>query len=129
MRSDRLSLKAAADRAGTTPRSVHRYADEALQLQGRRYAPTPSDRAYHRMTVLSTDGMVDIDVRGSKARSLVGQHWNAIQRYAATGDVRILQVFGGKRVGGVVLASDPDVVEELLRRGQIAPEEIYVTRS
>jgi hypothetical protein len=128
MRSEKVSLRVAARRHGTTPETVRKYAADSLVLQGRRYVPTPSDRSYQRMSVLSPEGVVDIDVRGSRARSMVGRHWNAIQRFAATGDVGALTPFAGKRVGGAVLATDPDQIEEFLRRGEIDIDDIYITR-
>jgi len=127
MRKQQVSLRVAARRAGTTPETVRRYAGDSLVLEGRRYVPTASDRSYQRMSVLSTEGVVDIDVRGSRARSIVGRHWNAIQRFAVTGDVGVLSPFEGKSVGGAALVTDPDQVEEFLRRREIDIDDIYVT--
>jgi hypothetical protein len=127
MRSNKVSLRVAAKKSGTTPETVRRYAGDSLVRQGRRYMAKPSDCSYQRMSVLSTDGVVDIDVRGSRARSLVGRHWNAIRRFAATGDVGALTPFEGKRVGGAVLATDPDQIEEFLRRREIDIDDIYIT--
>jgi len=127
MRSDKLSLRAAARTAGTTPETVRRYAGDSLIRPGHRYVATASDRSYQRMSVLSPDGVVDVDVRGSRARSMVGQHWNAITKFAATGDAGALSPFAGKRVGGAALATDPDQIEEFLRRREIDIDDIYVT--
>lgn len=126
MRSRGLSLQAASRLVGTTPDNVRRYAPEALTKEGRRYRATESDRSYQRMSALSTDGLRDIDVRGSHSRSLVGQHWSAVGRFAATGDVTLLAPFKGKRVGGIELASDPDLIEEYLRQGELDIDDIYV---
>lgn len=127
MRSDNLSLRAAAHRADTTPETVRRYAGDLLERHGNRYVAKKSDRSYHRMAVLSTTGVVEIDVRGSRARSQVARHWNAIRRFAGTGDLQPLLAFKGVRVGGVELATDPDAIEEYLRRGEIDIDDIYVT--
>jgi hypothetical protein len=128
MRRGEISLSEAARRAGTTPLSVHRYAGDLLTREGSSYRATASDRSYQRMAVLSTEGLVDVDTRGSRVRSMVGRHWNAIGRFAGTGDVRVLEPFRGKRVGGVELASDVDTVEEYLRRGEINVDDIYLAR-
>jgi hypothetical protein len=125
MRVRGLSLSAAAKFVGTTPDSVRRYADDALVKEHGRYYATVSDRAYQRMSVLSVDGVVDIDTRGSRVRSLVGRHWNAVRRFGATGDVSLLKPFTGRRVGGVELASDPDLIEEYIRQGEIDIDDIY----
>lgn len=127
MRGKKVSLRVAARKAGTTPETVRRYAGNALVREGRRYVPTSADRSYQRMSVLSTGGVVDVDVRGSRARSVVGRYWNAIQRFAATGDVGVLTPFVGKRIGGVELATDPDQIEEFLRRREIDIDDIYIT--
>ena len=126
MRERGLSLRAAAQEAGTTPRTVRRYAGDALTLERGRYRPAASDRIYQRMSVLSTEGLVDVDTRGSRVRSAIGRHWNAIKQFAATGDVHLLAPFEGERVGGVELASDPDLIEEYLRRGEIDIDDIYL---
>ncbi len=126
MRAKGLSLRAAAEFVGTTPDSVRRYANEALVKEGGRYYATVSDRAYQRMSVLSVEGLVDIDTRGSRVRSLVGRHWNAIRRFGVTGDVSVLAPFKGRRAGGVELASDPDLIEEYLRQGEVDIDDIYV---
>jgi hypothetical protein len=126
MRREGVSLKTAAHRVGTTPSTVKRYAGDVLTKEGRRFKATPSDRSYQRMSALSTEGLRDIDVRGSRARSLVGSHWSAIGRFAATGDVSGLAKFTGKRVGGIELATDPDLIEEYLRRGELDIDDIYI---
>jgi len=128
MRRSDVSLKEAARRAGTTPRSVQRYAGDLLVHEGSRYRATPSDRSYQRMAVLSTNGLADVDTRGSAVRSLIARHWNAIGRFAATGDVAVLEPFRGKRVGGVELAADVATIEEYLRRGEIDIDDIYLSR-
>jgi hypothetical protein len=126
MRQSGVSLKEASARTGTSPESVRRYAGDALEMHGTRYRATPADRSYQRMSVLSTDGIADIDTRGSRVRSVAARHWNAISRFAATGDASVLAPFRGKRVGGVELATDPDQIEEYLRRGEIDIDDIYL---
>ena len=126
MRDRGLSLSAAAADAGTTPAIVKRYASELLVKDGGRYSATPSDRSYQRMSVLSVNGVVDIDTRGSRVRSLIGRHWNAIRLFGSIGDVDVLAPFVGKRAGGIELASDPDQIEEYLSQGELDVEDIYV---
>jgi hypothetical protein len=126
MRSQGISLRKAAKEVGTSPATVHRYAGDSLVVVNGRYRATPSDRSYQRMTVLSSEGLRDVDTRGSRVRSLVGSHWNAIHRFASTGDVAVLRPFEGKRVGGADLATDPDLIEEYLRQGELNIDDIYV---
>jgi hypothetical protein len=124
MRAQGISLRSASEFVGSTPATVRRYADEALVKENRRYYATVSDRAYQRLSVLSVDGVVDINTRGSRVRSLVGRHWNAIRRFGVTGDVSVLAPFKGKRAGGVELASNPDLIEEYLRQGEVDIDDI-----
>jgi hypothetical protein len=126
MRREGISLHAASRRVGTTPATVLRYAGDLLVKESGRYRPTSSDRSYHRMSVLSTGGLRDVDTRGSRTRSVIGGHWNAIHRFAATGDVAVFRPFAGKRVAGVELATDPDQIEEYLRQGELDIDDIYV---
>jgi hypothetical protein len=77
------------------------------------------------MTVYGPDGRVEVDVRGSRAASLVGGHHNEISRYLATGDPRYLTPFIGKRVGGVELLTDIPRIEELAARRELDIDDIY----
>ena len=119
------SLAAAAAKVGTTPANVKRYASDSLIKVDGRYQTKP-DRSYRRMSVLSVDGVVDIDTRGSRVRSTIGSHWNAVRQFGATGDVALLEPFEGNRVGGVLLETDPDQIEEYLRQGGLDIDDIYV---
>jgi hypothetical protein len=125
MRSKGTSLKAASKFVGTTPATVRRYANDAIIHEGHRYYVTESDRSYQYMSVLSTNGVANVDTRGSRVRSLIGRHWNAIRRFGETGDVELLKPFIGKRVGGVELATDPGLIEEYIRQGELDIDDIY----
>lgn len=126
MRRSGASLTAASKLAGTTPVVIHAYAGDLLVKEGGRYYTTSSDRRYRRMTVLSTEGLVDVDTRGSRVRSTISDHWRSVRRYGAIGDVALLEPFDGVRVGGVELATDPDQIDEYLRRGEADIDDIYV---
>jgi len=122
------SLTAAARDAGTTPATVRRYASPALVRDGRRWSATRTDRIYRRMTVLSTDGRVDVDVRSSAQASRVAAHYNAIDFYLRTGDARPLKRFATVSVGGRRLQTDLDQVERWARAGELSIDDIYPTR-
>jgi hypothetical protein len=125
MRADGLTLSAAAAAAGTTPATVRRYVGSELSRDGRLWQASRADRLYRRMAVLSDQGRVDVDVRGSRAASLIGRHFNAISRYLATGDGSMLAPFRGQRVGGVELVSDPNRIEQLAARRELDIDDIY----
>ena len=126
MRTERLSLRRAADRAGTTPRTVHRHVGAALRKNGRRYVATPADRLGRSLQVFTADaGVVELTLRGSRPASVVGAHWNAIHRFLATGDEGSLAPFVGRSVAGHHLETDPSVIERLGRRGELQFEDLY----
>lgn len=125
MRRDGRSLTVAAREAGTTPRTVRRYAGEALWRSGERTRARAGDRLLRVMNVLSTDGHVTVVVRGSRSASLIAEHANAIQRYLGTGDTSVLSPFEGKRVAGLILQTDPDTIEAFAISGELDFEDIY----
>ncbi len=126
MRREGLSLRHAAERAGTTEAAVLRHARPALELEHGRYRPRAGDRLLRVMTVLGPDGVQhEVEVRGSHAASLVGEHWSAIGHYLETGDAGRLEALEGKNVAGIPLETDPYVVEEWERRGELEIDDIY----
>lgn len=128
MRTQKLSLTSAARAAGTTRATALRYADDALERDAAgRFRARKADRLFRRMQILAEGGRTEVDVRGSHAASIIARHWNAVKRFLVTGDVAVLRPFIGKRVGGRVLMTDPDTIEEEARRGEVAFEDIYRT--
>src|SRR5690348_9240996 len=125
MRTDGLTLSAAAADAGTTPATVRRYAGPALTRDGGLWQASPFDRLYRRMAAYGPDGRVDVDVRGSRAASLIGRHFNAVGQFLATGDASVLAPFRGKTVGGVELLTDPVRIDQLARRRELDIDDIY----
>ncbi len=126
MRRDGGSLSRAAREAGTTPRTVRRYADGALERSpGGRFKARRGDRLLRVMNVLSTDGHVTAVIRGSRSASIVAEHANAVKRYLETGDTTLLDPFVGKRVAGLTLETDPDAIETFAMSGELDFEEIY----
>lgn len=63
--------------------------------------------------------------------SEIGRYWNAIERYESGEDAHALDEFAGVMVLDVEtgrrygLETDPEVVEELGRRGELSFEHIY----
>jgi hypothetical protein len=125
MRRDGRSLSRAAREVGTTPRTVRRYADDALERSSAgRFKARRGDRLLRVMSVLSTDGHVTVVVRGSGAASIVAEHANAVRRYLG-GDTDALDRFAGKRVAGLTLETDPDAIEAFALAGELDFEDIY----
>ncbi len=79
-----------------------------------------------RMRLLSTDGTTEVTVAaGSQDARLIGSHLNAVKQFLHTGDAGRLAPYGGIRVHGQLLATDPDWIERWAARGELDFEDIY----
>jgi hypothetical protein len=126
MREDRsLSLSEAARREGIAPESVHRYAGPGLERHGGRWKATRGDRLYRPMVVYSNGAVAEIDVRGSRKASELSAYHSTVRHFLDTGDENGLRRFEGKRVAGAPYETDPSVLEEMARRGQLDVDSIY----
>lgn len=126
MRGDGMSLTRAAERAGTTPAAVLRHADAALERRSGRYVARPGDRLLRPMVVLGERGVEhEVEIRGSRVASLVGEHWSAIGHYLRTGDESRLARLRGRSVAGIRLETDAEAVEAWARRGELEIEDVY----
>jgi AcrR family transcriptional regulator len=119
-----ISLAEAARRHGTSPGSVRRYFGHLLRQddRGGRYHVTRSDREPFLMNVVDPRGrMVEKVVRGSGARQQNLAHHRALARFAGPdgGDTALLAPFVGKRIAGVDLLTDPDMIERLFDAGEL----------
>jgi hypothetical protein len=110
---------------------VRRYFGDDLERgPGGWLVPKRSDRSYHgRMLVTSTKGVLARPVHGSRARSLVAEHANAVKRYLNTGETNQLERFRGKHVAGLVLETDPDALDDLQRAGELDFLDLYEGRA
>jgi hypothetical protein len=89
MRSGRTSLRKAAREFGIEPNQVIRLGRSALKKQKNgRYAAKKTDRVLRMLGVLTVDGKREIAVRDSRQASVIGSHWDAVQRYLQTGMTR-----------------------------------------
>jgi hypothetical protein len=78
------------------------------------------------MRVLGQQGIEhQVEVRGSRSASLVGEHWAAIHHYLDTGDTSRLEALEGRSVAGIPLETDQYVIEEWERRGALEIDDIY----
>jgi len=99
MRSDGLSLQAAARASGTTVNAVKRHAGPALErTSGGRYRAKRSDRLIRTIPLPTETGIIGLDVKDSRSASRIGSYWNAVRRYLETGDDAQLRRFRGKSV-------------------------------
>jgi hypothetical protein len=68
---------------------------------------------------------VEVDASDSTRASLVGSHWAAVRRYLEDGDESALRPFRRRRAGGHRFETDPNVIDELARAGELRFEDIY----
>lgn len=126
-RSDRLAPDEAARRVGVSVASWRRYAPETLVRDRHgRLAVSAADRRYVGELRIATAGsVVSRPVRGSRKRSMLARHANAVRRYLETEDASGLDEFRGRRVAGLVLETDIDQLEDLARRGEFQWLDLY----
>jgi hypothetical protein len=110
----------------TTRNTVEKWVGQELSRSSSgRIAATPSDRLPQTMQVLTVDGLLELDVRSSRKRTLVSRHWSAINAYVNHGELRPLRALQGQSVSGQLLECDYDAIDEWARRGELEIEDIY----
>lgn len=124
-RRDGINLATASRQLGVPTVAVTYWAADAIADGRRGGHATAADRMYRPMYVYSAGQAVGVDVRGSRTASTIGRYHSAIGHYLNTGDDSRLLRFAGQSVGGVELEADPDVIDELARRGRFDFESIY----
>lgn len=78
------------------------------------------------MRVLTIDGLVEVHLPDEEERSIVGGHWNAIGVYTQSGQTSALADFESVEIaGGLVLETDPDVIDEFWFGGELDFMEVY----
>ena len=126
MRATGLPIAVVAAKNGdASPDSVRFWAAQALTGRTDGATATAADRLFRPMRLLTGDGTIAVEIRGSRAAATIGGYWNAVHHYLATGDTGPLQRYQGKRVGGVVLVTDPNVIEHVAHIGELSFESIY----
>ena len=130
MRTDGLSMSAAAREAGTTVNAIKRHAGTALvQTEGGRYRAKRTDRISRALQFPTESGMITLHVRDSRSASRTSAYWHAVRRYIATGDDKGLRKFRGKVVRvnkrGYPFVTDTDVLDRLFDAGELSFDDIY----
>jgi hypothetical protein len=79
MRRENLTASQAVEIESTTIPNLERHVRPALKKRGSDYVALPNDDLLRPpMRFLEAKGVRWIDVRGSKAASLIGEYWNAV---------------------------------------------------
>jgi hypothetical protein len=127
MRRQGLPASEAVKVEGTTLANLEKYVGPALKKRGDDYVAKPSDDFVRRMLVPDPRGLRHEEIRGSKAASLVGKYWNALDE-ALKGNPAALKQFRGKTIPGTDLGflTDKKSIERLQDAGQLENiREIY----
>jgi hypothetical protein len=74
---------------------------------------------FDRLRILTDDGVTDTLVVSDDVASRIGHYWNAVRHYLYTGDTEPLTEFDGTWVNFHRLLTDPDVIDEWARRGDL----------
>jgi len=126
------SLTSAAKAAGTTRKTVLKYAGRRIErTKAGKIVARRADQSTRSMRFLSPQGIIAIDVRGSESASRVGEYFNAVHVFLNTGDATKLKRFRGKYLqsGGKrhAFITDLDLLERLAHAGEVRFEDIYQT--
>jgi hypothetical protein len=119
------SISRAARENGVTSRTIKRYAGAALMQArpGGRIRATRSDRLVRYLQIPGPNGPVEISVRGSKAASKVARYKAAVNRFLG-GDRNALAEWHGRRIAGVELVTDGNVLADQADKG-LLPYALY----
>jgi hypothetical protein len=101
------------------------FVGEALYREGGMWRPTRSDRILRTMRVHTGGDTVYVDVRGSRKASELGAYHAAVRQFLSTGDESVLSKFRSRSVAGKPYEVDPEVLEEMARRGHLDLDTIY----
>ena len=127
MRREGLPASQAAQKGGTSIATLEKYVGSALKKFGKDYVAKPTDDLVRPMLWLDSRGVQPVEIRGSKAASLNGQYWNAIDD-ALKGKRNALKGFEGRTLPGTELKflTDLGIIRRLQDAGQLENiKEIY----
>lgn len=123
MRREKISLRIASQREGTSPKTVRKYAAPALKRTGTRgiYQATKFDRLQRDVNFLTPEGYRQVTVRDSRIASTIALYMNAVRNYLNDRRPSDLSKFVGKsfEVKGerFTFITDPVVLNRLADAG------------
>ncbi len=119
------------DNPGTpiSTRTVQKYIEPALKKENRKWVAKKYDRLMRLMRFPTKDGIIEIEIRDSRSATKLGNYWNAVREYLATGNTQQLKQFRHEyiRAGRIQyrFITDPESIEELADFGEFRFESIY----
>lgn len=128
MRTEHLSLRQAAKKAGIDPRAVPRSA--LRKRPNGRYAAKGWDRLLRVVVTPAEQGLIELPTRDSREASKIAEHWNAVQKYLETGDTSAIQQLRHRTITDsedreIPLLTDIGQLERLADAGILSFESIY----
>jgi len=128
MRSEGLSLSAAAREEGTKAVTVRKYLPAALRRSKRgTWAATKGDRYIRTVVLPSAHGHVTVQARGSAEAELAASYSAALARWARTGNATELAPYRGKKIGGFELLTTPRALIALGDAGLLQLDSLYAS--
>ena len=131
MRTTGTSLRKASREFGIDPRVVVKLGKSALRkVSNGRYVAKAKDRLLRILSVPAPEGTREVALRDSVQASLLGQYWDAVQKYLQTGDASRLEKFKRKRIvladrKRIRLITDPEQLGRLGNAGVLSFESLY----
>jgi hypothetical protein len=125
------SLRAASKKFGRDPRTIQRLARPALRrLRNGRWAAKSRDTLLRVVKLPDENGLIEVGLRDSRQSSIVGEYWNAVEKYRDSGAVSDLRRFEGKYVTDVngdqfLLMTEPQELDNLASAGVLSFETLY----
>ena len=121
-----VSLSHAARDNDVTLRTVKRYVGAALlqNRPGERIRATKSDRLTRYLQIPTPDGPKEIKVKGSKDATALARYLSAIKDFLR-GDRTALAEFRGKKISGVELITDEQILIALAEKEEFHIDSLY----
>jgi hypothetical protein len=119
------SISQAARDNGVTTRTIKKYVGSALlqDRPGGRIRPTKSDHFVRYLQIPGPGGQVEIKARGSKEAADAARYKAAVTRFLG-GDLKALAPWRGKKIAGVQLITDRQVLKGLAK-DELLPYSLY----
>ena len=120
-----VSISQAARENGVSTRTIKRYAGSALTQArpGGRIRAAGADQLIRYLVIPGPSGPREIAVRGSEAASEVARYKAAVNRFLR-GDRKALADWRGKKITGVELITDEEVLSDQADKG-LLPYALY----
>ncbi len=100
------------------------------KLRNGRWAAKTHDHLLRVLVIPTREGLQEVGVRDSRQSTLLGEYWNAVERYLSTGEASALRPLRGKYIIDAVgkrvpLLTDLHELDRLGSAGILSFESIY----